>query len=328
MSRASLQPNAPSAQPLDYVPIPGSGWTPPAEVTDLVGNPLSPDREWFAPPPQQVGPVVAAWSTQKAGSIILPVWMKLIILLGTAIVTVLLIMVLAHFVTDSRKSRADLELILYCTCVPIALLIVAAIMKWKHTSFFVGKDGFAKLVYRGNPLRIKTESLAFADAAQLRSQETRHYHNGVYAGTHYHYNWFGINGQRVARIKGSFYARKSNEKKNTPYRYALASQALWNAHYFERAKRELEATGGVLFPVGKKDYVRVLPGALELFFKGQLTKVTPDEIAKISLSGGQFVIKHKDAGWFSGKFSFTYGAMSNAQVFLMLVERLVGYRFA
>jgi hypothetical protein len=216
-----------------------------------------------------------------------------------------------------------------CIFVPISVLIAAAMMRWKHRLYFVGADGVAKVTYKGDPAGASVDMLAFKDAMALRSSLTRHYHNGIYSGTNFNYNWYAFDARRLLRIKGSFYGRKKAENSNSPYRFALGAQLMWNRHYFARAVAELERTGGVTFPVGKTDSIRILPGALQLNFRGEQMQVTPADIAKISLANGFFTIHHKDAGWFSrkGKFSFAYGSMSNGQVFLMLMERLVGYRF-
>ena len=42
-----------------------------------------------------------------------------------------------------------------------------------------------------------------------------------------------------------------------------------------------------------------------------------------------FQFKHKDAKWYklSGKYSFQYGSMANAKVFLLALEKLVGYQW-
>jgi hypothetical protein len=323
-----MQPGGPLS-PRAFVPLPGAAWTPAPDTTDLAGQPLAAnDREWFASPPPEIGDVVAAWSTQRAGSSIWPTWLKLMILLIVAVGAVFLANAIANASASSNKERASLAILLTCFFLPIAPLIAAAMMRWKHRIYFIGGDGVAKVTYKGDLASAKVEMLAFKDAMALRSSQTRHYHNGIYAGTNYDYNWYAYDAHRLLRLKGSFYGRKKAEKSNSPYRFALGAQAMWNRHYFARAVAELERTGGVTFAVGKTDSIRILRGALQLNFRGEQMQVTPTEIAKISLANGLFTIHHKDAGWFSrkGKFSFRYGSMSNGQVFLMLMERLVGYR--
>jgi hypothetical protein len=75
--------------------------------------------------------------------------------------------------------------------------------------------------------------------------------------------------------------------------------------------------------------VRVGPGFLELFFGGQTTRLTQADIKSVSINNGWFYLTTHDAKWFSskGKFSFAYGEISNAQMFLICLEKLMGYSF-
>jgi hypothetical protein len=71
------------------------------------------------------------------------------------------------------------------------------------------------------------------------------------------------------------------------------------------------------------------PGFLEFHFGGEPVRVSKPEIASVTLGAGRFSFKHKDAKWFSqaGKYTFNYGAMGNAQVFLLALDSLMGYRW-
>jgi len=75
--------------------------------------------------------------------------------------------------------------------------------------------------------------------------------------------------------------------------------------------------------------VRVGPGFMEFHFGGEPVRVTREEIGAVSLAGGQFSFKHKDAKWYrsAGKFNFPYGQMANGKVFFLVLEKLMGYRW-
>ena len=83
------------------------------------------------------------------------------------------------------------------------------------------------------------------------------------------------------------------------------------------------------FYVDRSRWLRVGPGFLEFHFGGEPVKVTKEEIASVSLGGGYFSFKHKDAKWFSGagKFRFRYGGMGNGKVFILALDKLMGYRW-
>ncbi len=70
------------------------------------------------------------------------------------------------------------------------------------------------------------------------------------------------------------------------------------------------------------------PGKREFHFGGELARVEKADIAKVSLADGTFAFQHHDARWFSraGKYSFQYGAMRNAQVFLLALDQPMGSR--
>ena len=117
-----------------------------------LGQALANDREWFAPPPPEIGKVVAAWSTQRAGSTIWPVSLKMfIVLLGGALGGCVAWVWAGYAHANNRREREALFTLLLCILVPIAMILVAALMKWRHRLWYVGADGVARLTHRGNP---------------------------------------------------------------------------------------------------------------------------------------------------------------------------------
>lgn len=94
-------------------------------------------------------------------------------------------------------------------------------------------------------------------------------------------------------------------------------------------QHQLQAEGSIPFRVDGTRWLRVGPGFIEFHFGGEPARVTRDEIETVSLSNGQFSFKHKDAKWYSraGKYSFAYGQMANAKVFLLALDKLLGYRW-
>ena len=90
----------------------------------------------------------------------------------------------------------------------------------------------------------------------------------------------------------------------------------------------MEQQGFLQFNLSKNDFVRVGPGVLEFAMKGELSRVTAADIKSLNLGQGTFTIKTHEAKWFGskGKFSFSYATMANARLFLIALERLLGYR--
>ena len=67
-----------------------------------------------------------------------------------------------------------------------------------------------------------------------------------------------------------------------------------------------------------------------LFFNGEETDCHAEEISHVSIEQGEVKVRCKDAkeGWFTshGIFKFPYGSLANAQLFRILMEKLVGVR--
>ena len=69
-------------------------------------------------------------------------------------------------------------------------------------------------------------------------------------------------------------------------------------------------------------------GSLEFFpKKGDSQTVKINDFKHAQLQGGYMLFKHKDAQWWggSGSFSFTYSLMPNAYLFLICLNRIVGF---
>src|SRR5438552_16344715 len=67
--------------------VSAESWRPAENVTNHAGQPLVGDREFFQPPPPEIGDVISAWSTLRAGSSAWPLWIKICLLLSLAALT-------------------------------------------------------------------------------------------------------------------------------------------------------------------------------------------------------------------------------------------------
>lgn len=297
-------------------------WRHPDGVLDLMGQPLPADRFFFVPPPPEIGPVTSAWSTVREGSPPRPWWLKAALVLGIAIGAGYA----AHLALGNQRGRqADQELGAMAGIIAVALVGLFFAVRQRNRCTYVGAEGIARFRWG----KRRGEVLRFPDADHLITSQTRHYTNGVYTGTSYHFAWFGPDGRRLMRVNGTYYDRKGKAKPNSDYNFALTSELAWSNHYVDRAVAQLNHRGFAQFNTNRKGHaIRVLPGAIEFIVKGETVRLTPAEIKKLELSSGHLVAHHKDAKWYSGngKFSFPYGGIANARVMLLLLEKLVGYR--
>jgi hypothetical protein len=297
------------------------------ELPDHSGQQRQAEVEFFAEPPSEIGKVQSAESTLRPGRQAMPFPMRLLI--GAAVGGAL---VYGGYWLGRNAAEIDRQgfQIMGWILGTAALGITLLVTRFKVICTFVGEAGTANFTLKGGRYKQpKLQLLRFAEAEELRAKQTRHYVNGVYTGTHYDYTWTGPGGQRLLRAKGSYRQRKKGLKAGEPFRFLQASEFAWSDHYLERANKLLKTEGSIPFRVDKSRVVRVGPGFLEFHFGGEPMRLTQEDIASVSLGNGTFQFKHKDTKWYSlsGRYSFMYGNMANARVFLLALEKLMGYRW-
>lgn len=305
-------------------------WTPGPEVKDHSSDPPLPGLVYFAAPPPEIGKVLSAHSTLKAGKWPMNVPLRLAIIFTAALLSA---KVFFSFVTDPGQHDVERWAVLGCTAV---VAIVAGFVAWWATLFskkcsYVGDMGFARFTWSGSPASTpKLELLQFKDAVDLRTGQTRHYHNGIYTGTTYNYQWLNASGKTIRKLSGKFQSKEGTPKRTDPYWFARMAEAAWNCVLAEAMQQELDTQGFVHFTVNTRDWINIGRGYIEICFGGgEPQRLEPKDIASLSINSGTFAIKTHDAKWFSrkGKFSFDYAKMSNAQMFLRALEALLGYQF-
>ncbi|HEY7089287.1 MAG TPA: hypothetical protein VH518_14415, partial [Tepidisphaeraceae bacterium] len=213
--------------------------------------------------------------------------------------------------------------------------ILVALVAWymtrfKHRCTYVGEDGIAQLNLSGSrDAQPNVRMLLFGDASSMQAPQTRQFVNGIYTGTDYDYRWFDEQGNKLYRLNGRYVGKDKPPKPGSPFHFAWAAEIAWSQHILARYMHQLETEGSMAFPVDKKRLVRVGQGFLEFHFGEEPVRVTREEIASVTLGGGMFSFKHKDAKWYrsAGKYSFQYGRMANGKVFLLALDKLMGYRW-
>jgi hypothetical protein len=68
---------------------------------------------------------------------------------------------------------------------------------------------------------------------------------------------------------------------------------------------------------------------IQFHFKGEPMQMQRSDIRDIRIGGGTLTFYHVDARWFSsrGRYNLNYGQLANARVFLLLLDKLMGYHF-
>jgi hypothetical protein len=301
----------------------------PAGVPDHDGKMPTAPFDFFIPPPPEVGKLISARSSLKVGK-------KPMSGIGRLIVALLVGGVgfgFFYLIAIQEDDRSDRQMFTIIGAVSgvIAFLIALVLAKFKATCSYVGDSGVATAIVRGNRGNPpKVELLVFNNAAELKASQVRQSVNGIYTGTNYNYIWNDFDGRKIFQLKGSYNAKKGAvPKSKSPYHLARMAEIAWSQVLLDRADLCLKEEGSIPFQIDSKRLVRVGPGFIEFHFGGEAVRVTKDDIAKVTLGSGTFSFQHKDAKWFSrqGKFSFPYGQMANAKVFLITLDKLMGYRW-
>lgn len=298
-----------------------------SELPDHSGQQRPAEVEFFAEPPAEIGKVKSAESTLRPGR--QPKAFGVRLLIGSAIGGILWYGLHWAAVNASPIDRQGFE-ILGIVLGLGALGITLLATRFKVKCSYVGEQGAALFTLTGRrEAKPKAQVLLFAQAQELRARQTRQYVNGVYVGTYYDYTWTDPAGQRLWRMKGSYRQKKKGLRAGEQFRFIQAAEVAWSVHYLARADEFLKTEGSIPFRVDKNRVVRIGPGFLEFHFGGEAVRLTREEIASVNLGNGTFQFKHKDAKWYSlsGKYSFQYGTMANGRVFLLALEKLMGYRW-
>jgi hypothetical protein len=292
---------------------------PATNLTGHDGNAFDSSKELFVPPSPQLGQLLSAGSTLVMGKRETPIGYRLAfaalpLALGVAIVA------------TNRNTGGKVGL---GVCAFIALIV------WFKTAFratctYIGRDGISSTVLAGKRSAPPTTTeLLFRNAVAMFTSQTHHYRNGAYQNTSYNFYWVSPQGGKLFSLAGSY--NRNKPPTTDMIHFARAAEIAWSQHYIDAALQQLDREGSIAFVVDGRRVVRVGPGFLEfVHFDDHPVRVTKAEIAKVTLGNGEFLFKHVDAKWYSreGKFKFSYANMANARVFLLVLDKLMGYRWS
>jgi len=299
------------------------------EVRDHRGQRRDANRELFGMPPLEIGRILSVESTLKPGGVLYPTWMRFVL---TALFGLAGAAAVMWFGRDLRGGDRESLVVLagFAGCVVAAGGWYTFRHSFGHRCTYVGEEGVALFELRTSRTATPAAKvLRFADAAELRVSQTRQFIHGVYHGTDYDYRWTGADGRQLFRLHGRHQGKDKPPRPGDPFHFAAAADVAWRNHYLQRAQAQLRREGSIAFRVDSRRVVRVGPGFMEFHFGGDPVRVAKDEIAKVTLGGGHFSFVHRDAKWYSsaGKFAFDYGKMANGNVFFLVLDKMMGYRW-
>ncbi len=319
-----------------------AAWQPPTTLLDHDGQRISPARIFFAPPPAEIGSLLSAASSLKAGEspkqrdgyATYLDWTSSLIfafLAGMGSILLLYMLIIPYNIFDSNPGR-------YGNLREAIALVVALFVLWRCSSkvaialascSYVGTNGVAEYLWDDTLIeRQKPRLLRFENAAELRVTQARIYINNAYMHTTYIYHWTDKVGKTVYILNGLY---RQNQKKLTReqirYIFTTASEDAWSVFALERAKSELNQHGLVRFNAKDNNALILGNGFLEIQQRGETVRLNADELARVSIANGVVTIAHKDAKrnlfGSQGFYKFDYYDIANAKLFLGLLNALM-----
>lgn len=294
-----------------------TSWAPPEDVPRHAGVPIEPDADFFADPPPEIGEVLSAESSLKTTKTPWRVSSRIVL---AGLVAWAGAMALQLFIPDWLWAA-----LLFAVLAPVVWLATG----FSHTCTYVGRLGVARFRCKGSRSRVRPpEVLRFEDATELRTSQTRHYHNGVYTGTSYAFVWSDAEGKKRFKLSGTYRGEKAPPKPKDPFHFAVMSETAWTLFLLAESERELEANGSIRFALKSGHWVAVGPGFLDLNLPGVPEHRLPaGEVGEVAFEQGVIKIKRVDAkeGWFSssGVYKLQADAMANFRLFGMVYSRLM-----
>lgn len=304
-------------------------------LTTHSGTILPEEDDLFVPAPPELGRIFSVATTLKQG--VEPMSLVLRIVLATVLFGLILVAGSVLLLLVAGLPRARIEEICMVPLMPAMLgAAVSAFLIWwtrfKHTCSYVGKKGAAAFECAGSRDNIRSANIfLFADAAELRTTQTRSYYNGVYTGTSYTYTWTDDKGRTIYTYSGSYRSEAGTPATGDPYYFVLVAETAWTMHLARDLEHYARDDEPLFFGLTGGDYVQVGDGYLVLMQGGRTLELNVDQIEKIVIDAGNVAIWERgaQAGWFvnQGIHQFPYGNLGNARFFMIACEKLLGIRF-
>ncbi len=292
----------------------GASWQPGADFISHAGSALTVDADFFIAPPPAIGEIISVATTLPNSAQPLPVGIRWAIIAGSGIALPILLQVIFNTAWISLVAGI------------VAGATAWYLTKFDHTCSFVGVKGMARYDISGSRSALPKENLLmFDDAHSLYTRTTRNYTNGVYTGTTYSYKWMKNSGGQF-EISGSHRGENNAPADQDIWHFADMGESAWTRHLLEMIDDKLARDGYIEFPLTTNlQAVRVGNGFLEFVSrKDGAQRVMRSEMQDITLGSGTFQFKHQDSRWWSGKgkFSFEYGNIPNARIFMICLKEL------
>jgi hypothetical protein len=309
-------------------------WQPCPHLKTHAGNKLTPDAQFFFPPPIIIGEIVSASTTLSIESKPMNEIVRMLLIFSTGIILQLTI---GETILSLIGGTAIGAIIWYFT-------------RFHHSCSYVGTNGIIEYKLTGSRSALPKKSLLiFDDVNNLYTRTTNNYTNGIYTGTDYSYEWIKKDGENYC-IRGKHYGFLGTPRAKNHWHFVNSAESAWSAYLLYALGNQIHQSGYIEFPIprrlsfsGSLCAIRVGEGFLEFVThmdgeemvvergglkirtnKDTARRVLARDMRDVSLDAGVFYFKHKDSRWWSGKgkYSFEYADIPNAQLFVICLSQI------
>jgi hypothetical protein len=290
-------------------------------------------RDFFAPPPPEVGPVIHAWTTLEVGDFVWPTWLRMALYAALTLVAGFFAIRLTDLLLDDTSRDVWVKHAIVWALAGMGGLAALWLVKSPrsvHECSYVGRDGVAVFTLRSGR-RVRTKQLmAFSSADGLYRSDVHQYLNHiVYGGTSFSFEWCDAEGRRLIDWCGGHTEKDRAPRPNSLHNLATATEAAWNAHRLRRAATELAADGYTSFRVGSKNILRAIirvgPGIVEIATgRERVTRLTPAQVKEFRVAPWRLMIHTQEASLLGsrGKFDFASANVADLAVLMTLADRV------
>lgn len=225
----------------------------------------------------------------------------------------------------------------------IAVWLASKASEFKHTSTFIGVNGFAEFKCEDTQNNITSSfEINFKDITDLLRMTQVRNHNFSYANTAFSFVW--LNRENIVReVNDLHYSKEGNPEKNhTTYWLNDFAERYWTVYLLDNMEKDLETKGYIEFNlyVSKNDklirtpYIQLGIGYIKFLSAKGDTIYNFNEIKKVYTKGSNLFIEHNN---YEKKFFFFESGnkngiplmnLSNRQFFFRAMNLLLGYKFS
>ena len=315
-------------------------WLPDRGIPNHHGGRIQYDAYFFAAPPAEIGRVLAADSSLgRDDDPLSNAAFRRRLCMKLALVFLLFLgFTVAICITSLHPDKPfkpvywigySLLQIGFCAIV-FPFIIIRAVIRRRSEVFScscLGEDGAALCTLKGGiGDDVIEDVLVFSEASDLLLDRKHVINTLACFGVGYKYNWRNAEGESLLLSKGVYPSFDHPRALQHPFHFLEVVQQHWCNYRYERMKAEFQAEGSVGFAVGSKREIRVGLDYVEFLWPDGTRRASAEELGDMSLSHDEFRFMHSDAVWMGkdGKYSFKYSELSNAKLFITLLDHLVG----